>query len=168
MHPAPANAKVTNPLWRQRAFWTLAVAGALVLGYVAYTMLPAAAPGADPDNAEQVALGREVYARECAICHGDKLQGQPKWRQRGSNGRLPAPPHDETGHTWHHPDDQLFALTKLGPEALAQQGYQSDMPGYGGKLSDVEIWAVLAYIKSHWPKGIRERQEVITRRARER
>jgi mono/diheme cytochrome c family protein len=24
------------------------------------------------------------------------------------------------------------------------------MPAFGGKLSDDEIWAALAYIKSHW------------------
>jgi mono/diheme cytochrome c family protein len=24
------------------------------------------------------------------------------------------------------------------------------MPAFGGKLSDEEIWAVLAYIKNHW------------------
>jgi len=24
------------------------------------------------------------------------------------------------------------------------------MPAFGGKLSDDEIWAVLAYIKHHW------------------
>jgi hypothetical protein len=96
------------------------------------------------------------------------LEGQPDWRRRRPNGRLPAPPHDESGHTWHHPDELLFALTKQGPQALARSGYQSDMPAYGGKLSDAEIWAALAYIKSRWPKDIRQRQDAITRRAKER
>ena len=31
---------------------------------------------------------------------------------------LPAPPHNETGHTWHHPDEMLFAITKYGREGL--------------------------------------------------
>jgi mono/diheme cytochrome c family protein len=148
--------------------WTSAIAGALVLGYGAYTVLSDVPPGANPDDAEQVDLGRQVYSRECASCHGAKLEGQPDWRRRGPNGRLPAPPHDETGHTWHHPDELLFSLTKLGPAALARSGYQSDMPAYAGKLSDKEIWAVLAFIKSRWPKNIRERQDAITRRAKER
>ena len=106
---------------------------------------------ADPGDAKRVALGERVYAQQCASCHGAKLEGQPNWRSRLPNGRLPAPPHDESGHTWHHPDRLLFALTKQGlAPPYAPAGYESDMPAFGGKLSDDEIWAVLAYIKSRW------------------
>jgi mono/diheme cytochrome c family protein len=63
------------------------------------------------------------------------------------NGRLPAPPHDATGHTWHHPDRELFEITKNGPAGIAP-GYESDMPAFKDVLNDREIWAVLAYIKS--------------------
>lgn len=107
---------------------------------------------ADPKNAEQVALGAKVYVQYCAACHGAKLEGQPDWRSRLANGRMPAPPHDESGHTWHHTDEVLFGITKEGlvPGKYAPPGYTSDMPGFSGVLSDAEIWAVLAYIKSHW------------------
>jgi mono/diheme cytochrome c family protein len=108
-------------------------------------------PRADAGDSARVALGKRVYLQHCAACHGAQLEGQPNWRSRLPNGRLPAPPHDETGHTWHHPDRLLFAITKEGlvpPHAPA--GYESDMPAFGGKLSDDEIWAVLAYIKSRW------------------
>jgi len=115
--------------------------------------------GMDPGDAAKVALGRQVYEANCAFCHGAGLQGQANWRQRGANGRLPAPPHDATGHTWHHPDNQLFSLTKFGPAALAGGDYQSDMPGYEGQLSDAEIWAVLSYIKSRWPAQIRAQHD---------
>jgi mono/diheme cytochrome c family protein len=97
-----------------------------------------------------VALGAKVYAANCASCHGAKLEGQPQWQRRLANGRMPAPPHDESGHTWHHPDPVLFGITKNGIAAYAPPGYESDMPAFGGKLSDDEIWAVLAYLKSHW------------------
>lgn len=115
----------------------------------------ASAPGddarADPRDPARVALGARVYAQECAACHGAKLEGQPDWRVRLANGRLPAPPHDESGHTWHHADRVLFEITKNGlVPPYAPQGYASDMPAYGGRLSDEEIWAVLAYLKSHW------------------
>ena len=33
------------------------------------------------------------------------------------------------------------------------------MPGFAATLSDTEIWAVLAYIKSTWPADIRAAQE---------
>ena len=108
-------------------------------------------PRADAANAELVKLGARVYGQHCAACHGARLEGQPNWRRRLPNGRLPAPPHDESGHTWHHPDDVLFAITKDGlAPPYAPRDYESDMPAFGGKLSDAEIWAVLAYIKSNW------------------
>jgi mono/diheme cytochrome c family protein len=40
------------------------------------------------------------------------------------------------------------------------------MPAFGNVLTDAEIWAVLAYIKSRWPTEIRERQAEISRRAK--
>ncbi len=118
-----------------------------------------------PDDPRSVALGGEIYRRECAACHGANLEGQPNWRRRLANGRLPAPPHDETGHTWHHPDAQLFALTKYGPAALAGNGYESDMPAYEDMLDDSEIVAVLSYIKSRWPDAIKRRHDQLNAQA---
>lgn len=113
---------------------------------------------ADPDNAQQVARGQTIYMQQCAACHGAQLQGQPDWRSRLSNGRLPAPPHDGSGHTWHHPDSVLFGITKHGliPGQYAPPGYQSDMPAFANSLPDNDIWAVLAYIKSTWSNDIRK------------
>jgi mono/diheme cytochrome c family protein len=122
--------------------------------------------GADPADREQVARGRLVYDNHCASCHGRDLEGQPRWRERLPNGRLPAPPHDESGHTWHHPDRVLFEITRDGVAAHAPKGYESDMPGFGTALSDAEIWAVLAYIKSRWPQEIRDRQARLSQQAR--
>lgn len=102
-------------------------------------------------SAQTLALGGKLYAQHCASCHGARLEGQPNWRSRLPNGRMPAPPHDESGHTWHHPDEVLFGITKHGVvPPYAPPGYQSDMPGFEGKLTDEEIRAVLAYIASHW------------------
>ena len=117
-----------------------------------------------PDDAQLVALGRTVYAENCASCHGTSLEGQtPDWRSPGPDGRLPAPPHDETGHTWHHDGDTLFRLTKYGLAELLgpDSDYQSNMPAYEGVLSDEEILAVLSYIKSTWPADVRERHDAM-------
>lgn len=120
---------------------------------------------ADPDERELVALGYDVYAQACASCHGAALEGEQNWRVRKPGGRLPAPPHDATGHTWHHDDWTLFGITKLGPAGFSGTNYQSDMPGFVDVLDDREIWAVLAYIKSTWPAEIQARQAQITRQA---
>ena len=134
----------------------LMMLGALALGIWWLTAPGGAANASDP---VQVALGERVYKEQCASCHGAQLEGQPNWRERRADGRLPAPPHDATGHTWHHPDGVLFRITKYGPAAYGGPGYPSDMPGFDEALSDQEIWAVLAFIKSRWPEDIRDRQE---------
>jgi mono/diheme cytochrome c family protein len=118
--------------------------------------------GADPDNPSQVALGHSVYDSHCARCHGDRLQGETNWQQRKPSGRLPAPPHDASGHTWHHTDAQLIGMVKNGITPYAPAGYQSDMPAFGSILSDEQIRAVIAFIKSSWPEEIRERQKRLT------
>ena len=137
-------------------------AAAVIFAYVnAITGEPT---GADAGDAEMVAMGRQVYAAQCAACHGADLEGQPDWRRRLPDGTLPAPPHDASGHTWHHPDRMLFDYTKLGGGALATPGFKSAMPGLGEVLSEAEIWAVLAFIKSRWPAAIQARQERLNKR----
>lgn len=119
-----------------------------------------------PDDAAVTALGRQVYAAQCASCHGARLEGQPNWRERGPDGRLPAPPHDASGHTWHHPDEALFRITKYGVAKVANlKDYATAMPVYDGVLSDEEIVAVLSWIKAQWPADVRARQDALDRSA---
>lgn len=112
---------------------------------------------ATAQNQGAFADGRRIYAEQCASCHGANLEGQPDWTQRKPDGRLPAPPHDESGHTWHHADDQLFTITKFGLAAISP-GYESDMPAFENVLTDAQIVQVLDYIKSTWPDQAREYQ----------
>jgi len=129
-------------------------------GVGAWLLRPGGPAGAAPD----LARGEAIYAVECAACHGAALEGAPDWRTPLPNGRLPAPPHDASGHTWHHPDRVLFAITSLGTAAVVGGGYESDMPGFGEWLSDAEIRDVLAFIKSTWPERERAHQAELTRR----
>ncbi len=123
---------------------------------------------ADADNFEQVALGKKVYYQHCANCHGEELEGQENWRKRKPNGRLPAPPHDDSGHTWHHPDQMLFDIIKNGLVApYAPDNYETDMPAWQGRISEEEMWAVLAFIKSRWSEEKRHIQQDINRKSKE-
>lgn len=103
-----------------------------------------------------IAAGQFLYADNCASCHGAQMEGQPNWRRAGEYGVLPAPPHNATGHTWHHDNALLFNYTKLGGKgALAQMGidnFNSGMPAFETALSDSDIWDILAYIRSTWPE----------------
>ncbi len=137
------------------------------LGAAAYVWTGSAGDvqsGVMPESVDLVA-GKALYAETCAACHGVNLEGQDNWRSPGEDGRLPAPPHDETGHTWHHEDQVLFNYTRLGGrEVMAAQGmeFDSGMPGFGDQLTDQEIWNVLGYIKSTWPEEIQDMQAART------
>jgi mono/diheme cytochrome c family protein len=145
----------------------LAAAFAFLIGAIILALFQEGKTPADPANPQQVAHGRIVYDKHCAACHGARLEGQPNWQEKLPSGRMPAPPHDASGHTWHHPDGVLFGITKSGlvPGKYAPPKYESDMPAFGGQLSDEEIWAVLAYIKNTWPDQIRAAQAQMTREA---
>ena len=111
-----------------------------------------------PDDAAVTALGQRVYAAQCAACHGAGLEGQPDWQIAGDNGVLPAPPHDETGHTWHHDDAMLTDyIRRGGQDVLDDMGVAmtSGMPSFGEILDDGDVAAILAFIKSRWPDRIR-------------
>jgi mono/diheme cytochrome c family protein len=141
----------------------------LVIGLIALAALRGAQSSdgrADPGDARLVAQGRIVYDQYCVSCHGANLEGQPNWRDELPEGGRPAPPHDKTGHTWHHADTLLLEIVQQGPEANSLPGYVYRMPAFGGTLSDDEIWAVLAYIKSTWPPDIQAAQEEVNRQAR--
>ncbi|MGZ8259089.1 MAG: c-type cytochrome [Caldimonas sp.] len=114
------------------------------------------------DDPNLLALGQTLYHAHCAACHGARLEGQPNWRERDATGRMPAPPHDASGHTWHHPDQVLFDITKHSVAKAAKlKNYDSAMPAYEKTLTDAEIVAVLSWIKSQWPPEIRQRQEEV-------
>ncbi len=143
---------------RRTAIW----AGAtgllfLIVGGLAIWILMPRGSHADPTDLAQVALGKGVYAEHCASCHGANLEGQPNWQATKPDGRFPAPPHDASGHTWHHPSNMLFGITKHGIAAYAPKNYQSDMPAFGDILTDEQIWAVVAFIASTWPPDIQTR-----------
>ncbi len=117
-----------------------------------------------PDDTRLVARGEAVYTERCASCHGRTLEGQPDWQSQDKEGFLPAPPHGDRGHTWHHPDTLLFKITKLGvAEAANLEDYRTRMPAFGGMLSDADIIAALSYIKSRWPEDMRLRHDQLNR-----
>ncbi|WP_353937965.1 cytochrome c [uncultured Sulfitobacter sp.] len=77
----------------------------------------------EPVLASQVMAGQQLYADNCASCHGASLEGQPDWRRRLDTGRMPAPPHDDSGHTWHHSDRMLFQITKAPRQKPESRGF---------------------------------------------
>ena len=144
----------TNPL---RNLVAASVLGVLVAGVgAAATVIVVRATRSSP--AER---GQAIYDVRCASCHGAALQGQPDWHHVDARGRLPAPPLDGTGHAWRHSDEELFHLIKQSVLDLAGPGYETDMPAFGTQLSDPEIRALVAFIRSRWPTGIQAAQSFL-------
>ncbi len=109
-------------------------------------------------STQQIERGQLVYATRCASCHGAALQGELGWPEPRANGSMPAPPLGERGNTWRQTDQWIITTIKQGGQVNAAPGQVSAMPGFAGGLTDADILAVVAYIKSTWPSQLREAQ----------
>ncbi len=93
--------------------------------------------------------GRQLYEEYCAVCHGDAGVGQDREHPRGGrdkDGNRLAPALDGTGHSFHHPPSVLFRITHGGsPDGSGA------MPSFGDRLTEDEIWSIIAYFQSLWP-----------------
>ena len=104
-------------------------------------------------SAQTVQQGRDVFATNCAACHGAAGEGQPSWHISKPDGTLPAPPLNGDGHTWHHADGFLYRVVREGgtfQEDPRFPEFKSAMPAFGDRLSHQEIVAVLTYAKTLW------------------
>lgn len=148
---------------KSRPYLSLTALGLLIGGLFMFAdVIVAPAQAAHELEGRDVIKGKALYDANCAACHGANLEGQKDWQSQGENGIAPAPPHDETGHTWHHDNALLFFYTKLGGEKLLEArgvtDFKSGMPGFEGVMSDEDIWDTLAYIRSTWPERIQDIQ----------
>ena len=134
---------------------------ALVMGGFALIVLIAAACG-ESGGSGSAELGRDIYLDNCAACHGLVGEGQDGWQQRNPDGSFRAPPHNSTGHTWHHPDGLLFRNVRDGGTDIPSLGVISGMPAFGEILSDDQIVAVIEYLRTLWDPAGRDFQVEVT------
>ena len=113
---------------------------------------------ADPSDGGKVTAGFTLYKTNCAQCHGRNLQGQPLWHLQDGFEHQRAPAHDDTGHTWQHPDEDLFQMVRTGhfPNNLGAKA--SYMPAFGERLHDEEILEIISFIKSRWSVAMKVSQ----------
>lgn len=139
---------------------TIAVLAGLI--WLALPRLNARAtpPTASAVVSAQVAGGQQLYEANCQTCHGGPTGG----------AMMDYPPkHNANGHTWHHADCELTEIIKTGAgpmidmmrEMMAPPGAPT-MPAWREKLTDGEIDAVLAYIKTMWTPEERDVQAEVT------
>ena len=158
---AASFAEIRSALSSRVMIRLLAIPVAALLGAAAYVVLGAAAPTTSIPyrDAAHVEAGAKVYEAQCAACHGVQLEGAALWQYPDVEGYMPAPPLDGSGHTHDHSDLILFQTVKFGPETTVCTNRRSRMGGYSDVLSDEEIVAVLAFIKSTWPPHVVAKHE---------
>ena len=94
--------------------------------------------------------GATLYEANCVKCHGGRTGGKLK--------DMP-PRHNANGHTWHHADQQLKDMTLNGITFSLEE---QRMPAFKGKLSEEDVRAILAYIKTWWTEDQRDEQRKVT------
>ncbi len=117
-----------------------------------------AVPSLPTLDGNAVSQGAALYQQSCAVCHGLELQGAPNWKTPLPDGSFPPPPHDDSGHTWHHPDFLLLQIMTDGGKKV----YDGTMPAFGEQLTPDELRAILEFLKSNWNTDAREFQWWIT------
>jgi mono/diheme cytochrome c family protein len=112
----------------------------------------------DQHDEDLIAHGKLIFDEFCSVCHGAKLEGELASGARVPEGQKPAPPLNGSAHSYHHADGELFGVVKHGPESSDASGWPR-MPVFDRVLPNDDIWAVIAYIKSVWPKHIQLEHE---------
>jgi len=105
----------------------------------AYFAIPPSGRGLPP-GAGTAAQGREIYARDCAACHGEQLQGNPQAgiggdRLIGGRGSLATKTPVKTVESYWPYATTLFDYVKRAMPFTAP-----------GSLSDDDTYAVVAFI----------------------
>ncbi|MCA1725286.1 MAG: CopD family protein, partial [Thermomicrobia bacterium] len=112
--------------------------GVIVFGYNSTDRTPTTGIANPlPNDTATLAHGQQLFAQNCAICHGPGGKGD------GPLGRNLNPrPVDLTGsHLTTHTDGDLYWWVSHG---IAGTG----MPAFTGTLSDHESWAIIRYVRS--------------------
>lgn len=128
------------------ARFALFLSAALFLGLIAGS----AQAGQATPPADDIELGRSVYAQYCASCHGKDAEGAPAWQRPNALGELPAPPHNSDGHTWRHSDAELYEMIAKGWRDPFNKSASLTMPAFEEQLRPEQINAVIAYLKTLW------------------
>lgn len=98
---------------------------------------------------QKIQRGRQIYLKNCTVCHGLNAEGSPDWRERDAEGKFPPPPLNGTGHAWHHPQSALMDTIKNGTQRLG-----GNMPPWKDRLSDEEIELIILWFQSKWPEQL--------------
>lgn len=137
---------MTGPLSKALAFIATLLVVALALSSCGGTQVEPGGTPADPF----IQNGARLYQANCQVCHGGATGGKLK--------DIP-PPHNANGHTWDHPDQWLTAAILNGITFSLEE---QKMPAFKDQLTEEDVKAILAYIKTWWTEEQRASQKKVT------
>jgi mono/diheme cytochrome c family protein len=128
----------------------------LITGFITLTLLSACGKQDSSEpvkgrwyTGDQLKLGEQVFAANCAACHGKNAESIPNWKQTLADGSYPAPPLNGSAHAWHHSISVLMRTINEGGAKLGGK-----MPSFKDTLSDAEKTAAIAYFQSYWDERV--------------
>ena len=92
-------------------------------------------------NAESIAAGQKLYAKNCASCHGESGKGDGKM-----GAQLKPLPSNLTDAEWKHgsTDGEIFTVVRDGIRTMPMKSFKS-------KMTEHELWDVVNYVRSLGP-----------------
>jgi mono/diheme cytochrome c family protein len=89
-------------------------------------------------SSSSIAEGRQLFAKQCATCHGPGAKGDGK-----SGLTLNPRPANLTDETWKHgsTDGEIFLIIRDGVQ-------QTGMRGFSGRLTSREMWNIVNYLRT--------------------
>jgi mono/diheme cytochrome c family protein len=129
---------------RSRVKWMLVAVAAVCIGsgiYYADLLRSAFLRNPIPRSAESIARGRQLFEKDCAVCHGAEGKGDGV-----AAAALPQRP-DDLGRIAPPPvfPDGVVAYRIINGVKM--------MPAFKATLSENEIWDLLNFIRSLAPKA---------------
>lgn len=97
-----------------------------------------------PSRADDLARGAEIYAANCVTCHGPTGQPDPDSPLVKALGIVPANFADALFNSREPASTWKLVITHGGPPV----GFSDKMPAFGAALTESDIDAVLAYVKT--------------------
>lgn len=158
-HPAEETMGAELTYAKSTGGWVFLAASAALAGGVGLLGVALAWP--PPRGSQTIVKRAQLYAVECANCHGSRLEGQAILMQHGAPISI-VPPLGVTGHAWAHSDSDLTTIVVHGTGMVAASAGKVSMPAFADRLSGDEIQIILTYVKSRWPAGHRIYQASLT------
>ena len=101
--------------------------------------------------------GRAIYGEKCGMCHGADLEGKTRITPTQAFAERLVPALNSAGKTWRRADPVLLAIIQHEERVMVTRVSRFLMPAFRNRLTPVDTWKILTFIKSTWTERQREK-----------